>query len=872
MMFVLSIRGAAARVAAMVVALSAVLVATAVPARAVVGGSAAVFGGFPFLARITMLDPGTEGARGCTGVLVAPRWVLTARECFAGADPAAGPAPRWPIRVAFAASSGTPAQTISVAGIKYDDEHGLALLALARSAAGVAPVPLSPVGASAGDPVLVVGYGRTAVDWVPDRPHAAAFRLDQVVDGSATMSGSGPQVNLCKGDAGSPALREAGGGLQLVAIATGSFQQGCLAADDDRSGAVAAIANDLDQIFAGEPFDQLTLTPADSGSAAVADAAFGTAVAMGDFNGDGMADVAVGAPRDHVNGQASGTVTVFAGTANGLGVGRRLVQSAFGSADEADDQFGTALAAGDFNRDGFADLAIGAPNEAIGTVRAGAVYIYHGSTGGLVPARGFDQADVGGRTNGAGDQWGSALGAGDFNRDGFVDVAVGAPGKAMAGQTARSGDVTVLKGSAGGLGFGWNVDQRDTAGTNEDGDRFGAAVAAGNVTGSAHDDLVVGAPGESPGTDPRSGALYVVPGAAGGKGTGFAATQEGNEGTNEAEDEFGVAVAVGNFDRDGYADVVVGIPGEAPGSNPKSGTLMVLPGGSSGLATGFVLEERDFAVAGAAGARFAAALAAGDTDGDGHADLLVGAPGRANGTIAGAGTVYAFRGQPRTATQTESLRPVGPIGQAGVYGVDEPSDAFGAALALGDLNRDGRADALIGSPGEAIPDEPAAGTAIAFFRVLAAAAAPPGTPTPAASDPETSIVETYDYPGAAQILDQHGLMVFRGDGHIVFVTSHTYDEDQCATGQLQVEKALTAEPYGVYYCFRTRGTQGFLTLEVPATFGIRGGDTPIRATAELPTGDQTFDVPPNGFVAVDPGTGSATPQAVLVELRIAGTA
>ncbi|MGN9914077.1 hypothetical protein ACTMTJ_41765 [Phytohabitans sp. LJ34] len=137
------------------------------------------------------------------------------------------------------------------------------------------------------------------------------------------------------------------------------------------------------------------------------------------------------------------------------------------------------------------------------------------------------------------------------------------------------------------------------------------------------------------------------------------------------------------------------------------------------------------------------------------------------------------------------------------------------------------------------------------------------------ADTQTPAVEDFTHPGAERILAEHGLKVFKGDGHIVFVTSRTYDEGQCATGQIQVEKALEAEPYGVYYCFRTRGTAGFLTLEVPATFGIRGGDKPIEATAELPDGERTWEVPPNAFVAVEPGSGGEIPQAVLVELRLA---
>jgi hypothetical protein len=146
-------------------------------------------------------------------------------------------------------------------------------------------------------------------------------------------------------------------------------------------------------------------------------------------------------------------------------------------------------------------------------------------------------------------------------------------------------------------------------------------------------------------------------------------------------------------------------------------------------------------------------------------------------------------------------------------------------------------------------------------------------PRVAATDAQSSLVEDFTHPGAEQILAQWGLKVYKGDGHLVFATAHYYGDAQCDAGQIQVEKSLDVSPYGIYYCFRTLGTQGFLTLEVPGTFGVRGGDKALEAKASLPTGEQkTYDVPANGFVAIDPGTGSEPPKAILVELRFPGAA
>ena len=149
---------------------------------------------------------------------------------------------------------------------------------------------------------------------------------------------------------------------------------------------------------------------------------------------------------------------------------------------------------------------------------------------------------------------------------------------------------------------------------------------------------------------------------------------------------------------------------------------------------------------------------------------------------------------------------------------------------------------------------------VGFLASSSSAAEPGDTPPP--------IVEDFEYPGAAKILKDHQLTVRKGDGHILFVTSHKYDEGQCATGEIQVEKQLDVEPFGVYYCFKTIGAKGFLTLEIPGTFGVRGGTKAIEATASLPEGEKTYDIPANGFVAISPGTGGDAPKAVLVELRL----
>ncbi|MFG1681504.1 FG-GAP-like repeat-containing protein [Nonomuraea sp. NPDC049269] len=353
---------------------------------------------------------------------------------------------------------------------------------------------------------------------------------------------------------------------------------------------------------------------------ATAGARFGATAVSGDFNKDGYADVAVGAPQDTVGGVAGGSVTVFKGSANGLVTpGTRITQANGVGGIEAGDRFGAALAAGDFNKDGYADLAVSSPGEAVGSAaNAGSIAVFPGGSGGLSNGNWYDQT-TGGGGNEAGDNFGAALAAGDLNGDGYADLAIGVPGEVPYQETAKGGAVFVYKGSSSGIVGGWTAKQEDAGGSTEAGDRFGAALATGNVTGSSHADLVVGAPAEAPGSDPAgSGAIYVIPGAASGKAAGFGLTQEGNGGGNEADDNFGTALAVGNFDKDGYADLAVGVPGEVLGADLKSGSVVIFPGAASKLGTAFWLQEAGAAEQATSGDRFGAALTTGDARPAGH--------------------------------------------------------------------------------------------------------------------------------------------------------------------------------------------------------------------------------------------------------------
>src|SRR5262249_47428571 len=130
---------------------------------------------------------------------------------------------------------------------------------------------------------------------------------------------------------------------------------------------------------------------------------------------------------------------------------------------------------------------------------------------------------------------------------------------------------------------------------------------------------------------------------------------------------------------------------------PAGGSVIVFPGASSQVATGFWLNENDAGEPIVSGDKFGASVAAGNTDGDAYADLLIGAPG-ANST---AGAAYLFGGRPRESGGTRSLQLGHRLAQPDVGWGNESGDNWGSAVALGDVNHDGTADALVGDAGEA---------------------------------------------------------------------------------------------------------------------------------------------------------------------------
>ena len=434
----------------------------------------------------------------------------------------------------------------------------------------------------------------------------------------------------------------------FAADSTGLTLPATLSVPSDGPARIRLVVDTRGAVFPVTIDPLLTEPPTTFTGAAVGDV-FGSSVASaGDVNGDGYADVVVGAPG---YASSTGRVYVYHGGPGGLSTTAARILTG----EPVSSGFGASVAAaGDVNGDGYADVAILAPWYA---AYDGRVYVYMGGPSGL----GTTPVARSPVTN---DQFLSFVRtAGDVNGDGYSDIVIGAPGYRI-----DFGAFYLYMGRPDGLSataMRWSGEATENF--------FGGSVASpGDVNADGYADLVVGAGGY----DRRTGRAYLFLGGA----SGLASTPSSILTGEVIDSRFGQSVATaGDVNGDGYADVLVG----APEYSSSTGRAYVYLGGASGLATTAAATYTGEATNDSFGSSMATA---GDVNRDGYADVVVGAPGYGNST----GRAYVYLGGASGLATTA----------AAVYTGEATNDSFGSSLATaGDVNGDGYADVVVGARG-----------------------------------------------------------------------------------------------------------------------------------------------------------------------------
>jgi hypothetical protein len=447
--------------------------------------------------------------------------------------------------------------------------------------------------------------------------------------------------------------------------------------------------------------------------------------ASGDFNGDGFADLAIGAEGTDLQGiQHAGAVQVLYGGDDGLSADNNQYWSTNSAGVNGHPSnsaaFGAALAVGDFDNDGFDDLAIGEPVAPVpGTgVIAGVVHILYGSSTGLRATDdqlwSRDSSGVNGKVS-LHQSFGRSLAAGDFDADGFDDLAIGSPFDNLPG-VETAGAVNILYGSSSGLSAKddqlWTQDTLGIDGVPAGAEHFGSTLATGDFNGDGRDDLAIGVDRDRI-NGMFCGSVNIIYGSSNGLTAAgdqlWRQSTPGVLGTAEENDDFGRAIAVGDFNGDTFDDIAIGAPGGEVNGEGGAGEVNVLYGSASKIQIGGQRLLTRNLLGGISGNNegFGSALAAGDFNGNGRDDLAIGVPHADVNGIVQAGFVQIVYGS-STGLSTVGSQ-IFSEATPGVLGEPAQTDSYGEVLTSGDYDNDGRDDVVIGIPRQTVAGREFAG-------------------------------------------------------------------------------------------------------------------------------------------------------------------
>ncbi|ADI04599.1 integrin-like protein [Streptomyces bingchenggensis BCW-1] len=418
--------------------------------------------------------------------------------------------------------------------------------------------------------------------------------------------------------------------------------------------------------------------------AAMAIAADSTTVPQADFNGDGIGDVAFSAAGAYVSGnKTAGQLVVLYGTSTGVSSAKRTVlsQNSAGvpGTAEAGDAFGGETAYGDFNSDGYDDIAVAADGEDVGgDTDGGTLAVLWGSASGIT-GTGVTIADPAVSSH---DFWGKNLAAGDFDGDGKDDLAVG----------NSSSTVYVYKGgisTSGTAGGRYTIKPPIQSGGSA---RGPMNLTAGDVNGDSRTDLVVD--GFETQTDWGWNTNYYVPGTARGLSTSSATALKP-----------GVITAIGDVNGDGFGDIVSGAywnnttdDGTTIPNSALGGKVNITYGSTAGPGSTTGITQNTGNVPGGSekNDQFGYELDLGDINGDNYQDIVISAAGEDLNGVADTGAVTVLYGS-ASGLNTSSGAQYFAQSTAGVPGDDEKYDGFGLDAKLDDVTGDGKADLLVSS-------------------------------------------------------------------------------------------------------------------------------------------------------------------------------